>query len=80
MSTTDGSVRAPCLFLVPATLVRFLNNYSFYLVQGEPLYCICKTPYDPNRFYIGCDNCDNWFHGECVNINQEVGDTIGLIF
>lgn len=44
--------------------------------SGEPLYCICKTPYDPNRFYIGCDNCDNWFHGECVNITQEVGDTI----
>lgn len=34
------------------------------------LYCICKTPYDESRFYIGCDLCSNWFHGECVNISE----------
>ncbi|KAK3598854.1 hypothetical protein CHS0354_008596 [Potamilus streckersoni] len=35
------------------------------------LYCICKTPYDDSRFYIGCDLCSNWFHGECVNILED---------
>lgn len=23
------------------------------------------------RFYIGCDICNNWFHGECVGITEE---------
>lgn len=24
-----------------------------------------------NRFYVGCDLCSNWFHGDCVNITEE---------
>ncbi|XP_053392915.1 nucleosome-remodeling factor subunit BPTF-like [Mercenaria mercenaria] len=35
------------------------------------LYCVCKTPYDESRFYIGCDLCSNWYHGECVNISEQ---------
>lgn len=23
------------------------------------------------RFYVGCDLCNNWFHGECVNITED---------
>uniref|UniRef100_A0AAY4A9F1 Bromodomain PHD finger transcription factor n=1 Tax=Denticeps clupeoides TaxID=299321 RepID=A0AAY4A9F1_9TELE len=34
------------------------------------LYCICKTPYDESKFYIGCDLCTNWYHGECVGISE----------
>ena len=32
------------------------------------LYCVCKTPYDDSQFYIGCDECGDWFHGSCVGI------------
>ncbi|XP_066520172.1 nucleosome-remodeling factor subunit BPTF-like [Hoplias malabaricus] len=35
------------------------------------LYCICKTPYDETKFYIGCDLCTNWYHGECVGITEK---------
>ncbi|XP_013407675.1 nucleosome-remodeling factor subunit BPTF [Lingula anatina] len=38
--------------------------------QQEKLYCICRTPYDDTKFYIGCDLCSNWFHGDCVNISE----------
>ena len=34
------------------------------------LYCICHTPYDKNQSYIGCDQCDNWYHLSCVNMNE----------
>lgn len=23
-----------------------------------------------SRFYIGCDRCQNWFHGSCVGITK----------
>lgn len=26
--------------------------------------CLC-------RFYVGCDLCSNWFHGDCVSITEE---------
>ncbi|XP_025083493.1 nucleosome-remodeling factor subunit BPTF-like isoform X4 [Pomacea canaliculata] len=39
--------------------------------RGEKVYCVCRTPYDETKFYIGCDLCSNWFHGSCVNITEE---------
>ncbi|GAB0089853.1 nucleosome-remodeling factor subunit NURF301 [Sergentomyia squamirostris] len=39
--------------------------------KKEKLYCICRTPYDDTKFYVGCDLCNNWFHGDCVNITEE---------
>lgn len=36
------------------------------------LFCVCKTPYNKDRFYVGCDKCDNWFHGECIGITEEI--------
>ncbi|XP_065312784.1 nucleosome-remodeling factor subunit NURF301-like isoform X2 [Gordionus sp. m RMFG-2023] len=38
---------------------------------ARSVYCVCKTAYDPTKFYIGCDKCSNWFHGECVNITPK---------
>lgn len=35
------------------------------------LFCICRTPYDNDRFYLGCESCENWFHGKCVHITEE---------
>uniref|UniRef100_A0A671PHD3 Nucleosome-remodeling factor subunit BPTF-like n=1 Tax=Sinocyclocheilus anshuiensis TaxID=1608454 RepID=A0A671PHD3_9TELE len=44
--------------------ICFLKNLT------EELYCICRTPYDESQFYIGCDRCQNWYHGRCVGILQ----------
>uniref|UniRef100_A0A4W5MYK1 Bromodomain PHD finger transcription factor n=1 Tax=Hucho hucho TaxID=62062 RepID=A0A4W5MYK1_9TELE len=40
------------------------------------LYCVCKTPYDESKFYIGCDRCQNWYHGRCVGILQSEANHI----
>eukprot|EP00475_Leptophrys_vorax_P038850 TRINITY_DN69367_c0_g1_i1.p1 TRINITY_DN69367_c0_g1~~TRINITY_DN69367_c0_g1_i1.p1 ORF type:complete len:514 (+),score=121.76 TRINITY_DN69367_c0_g1_i1:169-1710(+) len=37
--------------------------------SGNELYCVCRKPYDPNKFMIGCDICLDWFHAECVNVS-----------
>ncbi|XP_053308876.1 nucleosome-remodeling factor subunit BPTF isoform X2 [Spea bombifrons] len=44
--------------------------------DGDELYCICRTPYDDSQFYIGCDRCQNWFHGRCVGILQSEAEYI----
>ncbi|CAO3567190.1 unnamed protein product [Mortierella alpina] len=40
------------------------------------LYCICRTPYDPDRFMIACDRCDDWFHGDCVGVAEKEIDLV----
>jgi len=38
------------------------------------LYCLCQEPAD-DRFMIACDKCEEWFHGECINVKEsEAGD------
>ena len=41
----------------------------------EKMYCICRTA-DTNRFMIGCDKCEEWFHGDCISITQEYAKRI----
>jgi len=38
--------------------------------EVEKLHCVCQTPYDEDKFYIGCDDCRKWFHGDCVGIKD----------
>ncbi|KAE8752789.1 hypothetical protein FOCC_FOCC000527 [Frankliniella occidentalis] len=44
--------------------------------RKEKLYCLCRTPYDETKFYVGCDLCNNWFHGDCVGITEEMSKTL----
>lgn len=39
--------------------------------EDDQLYCICRKP-DDHRMMIGCDGpCAEWFHLDCVNMNEE---------
>ncbi|CAG0922204.1 unnamed protein product [Notodromas monacha] len=42
----------------------------------EELFCLCKTPYDNQKFYIGCDFCENWYHGSCINVTPAQATTM----
>ncbi|ORZ12131.1 hypothetical protein BCR41DRAFT_307977 [Lobosporangium transversale] len=44
--------------------------------EDEGLYCICREPYDPNRFMIACDGCDDWFHGDCVGVAEKDSEMV----
>ncbi|KAF8251952.1 hypothetical protein K440DRAFT_463144, partial [Wilcoxina mikolae CBS 423.85] len=43
--------------------------------EGRELYCICRKP-DTGKWMIGCDGCEDWYHGECVKVKEEDGDLI----
>jgi ribosomal protein L40E len=36
---------------------------------------VCQTA-DDGRFYLACDLCEEWFHGECVDITEEASTII----
>lgn len=42
---------------------------------GKLEYCICRKP-DINRFMIGCDKCNTWFHGDCIGITEHTARSI----
>ncbi|KAI0982798.1 hypothetical protein GJ496_007960 [Pomphorhynchus laevis] len=48
--------------------------------SNSHLYFICHQPYDEEQFYVGCDNCQNWFHGSCVNVIPEQAEYMKKYF
>merc|ERR1711936_107429 len=50
--------------------------FNTHGIKRDKLYCVCKTKYDPSKFYVGCDICSNWFHGFCVGILQAEAESI----
>ncbi|KAA8646310.1 hypothetical protein EYZ11_004432 [Aspergillus tanneri] len=45
-------------------------------VDGDEIFCICRKP-DNHTWMIACDGeCDDWFHGKCVNIDPRDADLI----
>jgi len=39
-------------------------------MKANALYCVCRKPYDASRFMVGCDQCSNWFHVDCVGLTE----------
>ena len=35
-------------------------------------YCVCRRPY--SGFMIGCDDCEEWYHGQCIGISESRAD------
>lgn len=38
-------------------------------------YCICRGP-DNHRFMIACDQCEDWFHGDCIGMDKYTGENL----
>uniref|UniRef100_A0A8C3AHU8 Lysine-specific demethylase PHF2 n=1 Tax=Cyclopterus lumpus TaxID=8103 RepID=A0A8C3AHU8_CYCLU len=43
-----------------------------------PVYCICRLPYDVTQFMIECDACKDWFHGSCVEVDEDDAPNIDI--
>jgi hypothetical protein len=44
------------------------------LRQAKQNYCICRRPYE--GFMIGCDECEEWYHGSCIGISESRADRV----
>ena len=45
-------------------------------IDDSELFCICRKP-DDHTWMIACDGgCEDWFHGRCVNMDQQNGKLI----
>ncbi|XP_028398444.1 CXXC-type zinc finger protein 1-like isoform X2 [Dendronephthya gigantea] len=47
--------------------------------EKEVLYCVCRRP-DVDQFMIGCDACDEWYHGSCIGITKKDAKKIKQFF
>ena len=36
--------------------------------DGDPLYCVCRQPDDLQRLMIECEDCEIWYHINCLGI------------
>lgn len=43
------------------------------------IYCICRSS-DCSRFMIGCDLCEEWYHGDCIGVTEKDAKSIKTFF
>jgi len=39
-------------------------------MSDDEIYCICRSK-DVSRFMIGCDHCEEWYHGDCIKVTAD---------
>ncbi|OON19678.1 PHD-finger [Opisthorchis viverrini] len=68
------TIRLPTAFAAPSPSTQTAGPN---IPDSTTLYCLCKTPYDPTREYLGCDLCQDWFHFECVGLRAAESGNLG---
>lgn len=71
-STNCNAVQA--LIKEYGTLVIDMPEELDTLQQAMKLYCVCRRPY--SGFMIGCDECEEWYHGQCIGISESKADRV----
>ncbi|XP_063700146.1 CXXC-type zinc finger protein 1-like [Culicoides brevitarsis] len=55
------------------------SKIATILQTQDVAYCICRSS-DSSRFMICCDACEEWYHGDCINITEKEAKHIKQYF
>lgn len=55
------------------------SKIATILQTQDEAYCICRSS-DSSRFMICCDACEEWYHGDCINITEKEAKHIKQYF
>ena len=42
-------------------------------IESDNVWCLCRKG-DNGKCMIQCDLCDEWYHGECVNVTSKLAE------
>jgi len=64
----------------PEERLKHQYDMSYEEEEDDPnkLWCICRRPYTEDTFMIACDTCNEWYHGDCVGINEDAADDLDV--
>lgn len=60
-------------FVNPQHFTEYEDDNAIGEEEAE-VYCICKK--GAEGFMIGCENCNEWYHGRCVGIDADMGSRL----
>ncbi|QDZ20761.1 BAH domain-containing protein [Chloropicon primus] len=46
-------------------------NSGEFVPDIVPVFCVCETPYNPDRPMVECEDCSDWFHWSCVGVRSK---------
>jgi PLU-1-like protein/PHD-finger len=56
------------------SLIVDMTDEATKLQHAIKNYCLCRRPYE--GFMIGCDECEDWFHGPCIGVSESRADRV----
>lgn len=56
-----------------------INAYNSNNDAVQKIYCICRSSAS-NQFMIMCDNCEEWYHGNCIGVTLETAKRIDMFY
>lgn len=50
---------------------KYKPGQKEFLPDKVPVYCTCGQPYNPDRPMLHCNDCEDWFHHDCIGMTLE---------